>query len=190
MNTKGRALRALRRHVQVVFQNPYTTLNPRWTVRQSLLEPMRANRIAHNDDQRTRLAAAMLERVGIPADALERLPHQFSGGQRQRIAIARCLVLDPQVLVCDECVSSLDATVQLQILDLLGDLQRERQLSYLFISHDLAVVRYFTDRVIVLRQGEVVESGPTAAVCAAPRHEYTRALLQAAFTAPTERDAA
>jgi peptide/nickel transport system ATP-binding protein len=190
MNTKGRALRALRRHVQVVFQNPYTTLNPRWTVRQSLLEPMRANRIAHNDDQRTRLAAAMLERVGIPADALERLPHQFSGGQRQRIAIARCLVLDPQVLVCDECVSSLDATVQLQILDLLGDLQRERQLSYLFISHDLAVVRYFTDRVIVLRQGEVVESGPTAAVCAAPRHEYTRALLQAAFTAHTERDAA
>ena len=190
MNTRGQALRGLRRQVQIVFQDPYTTLNPRWTVRQSLLEPMRVQRIGSSDDERAQRAAEMLERVGIPSDALERLPHQFSGGQRQRISIARCLVLDPQILVCDECISSLDSTVQVQILDLLGGLQRERRLSYLFISHDLAVVRYFTDRVIVMRSGAVIESGPTAAVCAAPQHEYTRELLRAAFTAPAARDAA
>src|SRR6185503_14861448 len=146
---------AYRRRIQIIFQNPYASLNPRFTVGQILLEPMRIHQIGHNDDERTDMAMQLLQKVGLPSAAFSRYPHEFSGGQRQRIAIARCLTLKPEVLICDESVSALDVSVQAQLLNLLQDLQDEYRMSYLFISHDLAVVRYMADEVMVMKDGEV-----------------------------------
>ncbi|QGZ41476.1 peptide/nickel transport system ATP-binding protein [Pseudoduganella flava] len=170
---------AYKRRIQIVFQNPYASLNPRFTVGQILLEPMRLHCIGANDAERVAMARALLERVGLPAQALHRWPHEFSGGQRQRIAIARCLTMKPEILVCDESVSALDVSVQAQVLNLLQDLQDEFALSYIFISHDLAVVKYISDRVMVMRQGEVVECADADELYANPQHPYTRALLAA-----------
>ncbi len=170
---------ALKRRIQIVFQNPYASLNPRFTVGHILTEPMLLHGIGRNDAERTALARELLRRVGLPQDALQRYPHEFSGGQRQRIAIARCLTVKPEILICDESVSALDVSVQAQVLNLLQDLQDEFHMSYLFISHDLAVVHYMSDQVLVMHEGEVVESGDADEVYAHPQHAYTRKLLSA-----------
>ena len=170
---------AYKRRIQIIFQNPYASLNPRFTVGQILLEPMRIHGIGANDRERTATVMALLERVGLPAAAYHRYPHEFSGGQRQRIAIARCLTMKPEILVCDESVSALDVSVQAQVLNLLQDLQDEYKMSYIFISHDLSVVRYIADRVMVMHQGSVVEMADSDVLYRNPQHDYTRALLAA-----------
>ena len=168
-----------KRRIQIIFQNPYASLNPRFTVGQILLEPMRIHRIGAGDAERQALAEALLLRVGLPAQALHRYPHEFSGGQRQRIAIARCLTMKPEILVCDESVSALDVSVQAQVLNLLQDLQDEFGLSYIFISHDLSVVKYIADQVMVMHHGKVVELADSDALYKNPQHPYTRTLLGA-----------
>nr|WP_222859062.1 ABC transporter ATP-binding protein [Paraburkholderia phenoliruptrix] len=173
-----RELRPLRRHVQMVFQDPYASLNPRRTVAEILDTVLVVNRIGTAQQRRARIAA-MLDRVGLPASALGRYPHEFSGGQRQRIGIARALVLEPDLLICDEPVSALDVSIQAQILNLLVDLKRDLGLAYLFISHDLSVVRYIADRVHVMQAGRIVESGDHRDIWRAPQHPYTRTLLDA-----------
>ena len=170
---------AYKRRIQIVFQNPYASLNPRFTVGQILLEPMRIHGIGLDDRERTKSVHALLERVGLPAQAFHRYPHEFSGGQRQRIAIARCLTMKPEILVCDESVSALDVSVQAQVLNLLQDLQDEYKLSYIFISHDLSVVRYIADRVMVMHQGSVVEMADSDELYRNPQHPYTQSLLAA-----------
>ena len=168
-----------KRRIQIVFQNPYASLNPRFTVGQILMEPMRIHGIGANERERGALALTLLDKVGLPAQAFDRYPHEFSGGQRQRIAIARCLTMRPDILVCDESVSALDVSVQAQVLNLLQDLQDEYGMSYIFISHDLAVVRYMADQVMVMHQGRVVEMADSDTLYRAPRHPYTQALLAA-----------
>ncbi len=169
----------VRRRIQVVFQNPYASLNPRYTIGQTLTEPMRIHGIGANDAERQEKARRLIARVGLDDRALYKYPHEFSGGQRQRIAIARCLTLDPEVLVLDEAVSALDVSVQAQVLNLLKDLQDELGLSYVFISHDLAVVRFMADEVIVMKDGVVVEQASAEEILASPREDYTRRLLAA-----------
>jgi peptide/nickel transport system ATP-binding protein len=170
---------AYKRRIQIIFQNPYASLNPRFTVGQILLEPMRIHGIGAHDHERTRMVQTLLERVGLPAQAFHRYPHEFSGGQRQRIAIARCLTMKPEILVCDESVSALDVSVQAQVLNLLQDLQDEYKLSYIFISHDLSVVRYIADRVMVMHHGSVVEMADSDDLYRKPQHPYTQSLLAA-----------
>jgi peptide/nickel transport system ATP-binding protein len=168
-----------KRRLQIVFQNPYASLNPRFTVGQILLEPMRIHGIGATTAEREAEARRLLERVGLPAAAIHRYPHEFSGGQRQRIAIARCLTMKPEILVCDESVSALDVSVQAQVLNLLQDLQDEFGMSYIFISHDLSVVRYMSDHVLVMQHGEVVEQGASDDIFDRPAHPYTQKLLSA-----------
>jgi peptide/nickel transport system ATP-binding protein len=170
---------AYKRRIQIIFQNPYASLNPRFTVGQILLEPMRLHNIGANQAERVDNAYRLLEKVGLPAHALHRYPHEFSGGQRQRIAIARCLTMQPEILVCDESVSALDVSVQAQVLNLLQDLQDEFGLSYIFISHDLSVVKYIADQVMVMHKGEVVELADSDKLYRNPVHPYTRTLLSA-----------
>jgi oligopeptide/dipeptide ABC transporter ATP-binding protein len=171
--------RLLTQDIQVVFQDPYGSLNPVRTVGQTLEEPLLAHRRMGRRQRRVEVATA-LDRVGLDADTQSRYPAQLSGGQLQRVAIARALMLSPRLVVCDEAVSALDLSVQAQILNLLRHLQRELGLSYLFISHDLAVVRHISDRVAVLYRGRLMETGPASEVCDEPDHPYTRALLAAA----------
>lgn len=168
---------AYKRRIQIVFQNPYASLNPRFTIEQILLEPMRIHQIGANDQERVVLAMQWLQKVGLPSSALHRYPHEFSGGQRQRIAIARCLTMQPEILVCDESVSALDVSVQAQVLNLLRDLQDEFGISYIFISHDLSVVKYMADDVMVMYQGKVVEYADAETIYTNPQHPYTRMLL-------------
>jgi peptide/nickel transport system ATP-binding protein len=175
----AREYQAYKRRIQIIFQNPYASLNPRFTVGQILLEPMRIHRIGADDAERTRMAHYLLERVGLPAHAFHRYPHEFSGGQRQRIAIARCLTMKPEILVCDESVSALDVSVQAQVLNLLQDLQDEFGMSYIFISHDLSVVKYISDQVMVMHHGSVVEMADSDQLYRNPQHPYTKALLAA-----------
>ncbi|PZM11934.1 peptide ABC transporter ATP-binding protein [Rhizobium tubonense] len=179
--------RSLRSQVQIVFQNPYGSLNPRQKVGSILEEPLKINT---NDDgpTRRRKAEAMMERVGLRPEHYDRYPHMFSGGQRQRIAIARALMLRPKVLVLDEPVSALDLSIQAQVLNLLMDLQKEMGLAYLFISHGLSVVRHIADEVMVMYLGRPVETGTAAEVFAHPRHPYTAALLSATPIADPERE--
>jgi len=170
---------AYKRRIQIIFQNPYASLNPRFEVGQILLEPLRIHGIGANDRVRSATVMMLLERVGLPAAAYHRYPHEFSGGQRQRIAIARCLTMKPEILVCDESVSALDVSVQAQVLNLLQDLQDEYKMSYIFISHDLSVVRYIADRVMVMHQGSVVEMADSDVLYRNPQHDYTKTLLAA-----------
>ena len=167
------------RKIQIVFQNPYASLNPRFTVGQILMEPMQVHKIGANNVERKQMALDLLEKVSLPAQAFYRYPHEFSGGQRQRIAIARCLTLKPEILICDESVSALDVSVQAQVLNLLQDLQDEFGLSYIFISHDLAVVKYISDQVMVMNHGEIVEIANSDELYHSPKHEYTKRLLSA-----------
>ncbi len=179
LKMSGTDWQQMRRRIQVVFQNPYASLNPRFTIGQTLREPMEIHGIGKDTAEREARAVALLRRVGLDETAMGKYPHEFSGGQRQRIAIARCLTLQPEVLVLDEAVSALDVSVQAQVLNLLKDLQDEFGLSYIFISHDLAVVKFISDEVLVMQNGDVVEQAPTAELIAAPREEYTRRLLGA-----------
>ena len=170
---------AMRRRIQIVFQNPYASLNPRFTIGQTLIEPMTIHGIGATVAEREERARSLLEKVGLDGRAFGKYPHEFSGGQRQRVAIARCLTLNPEVLVLDEAVSALDVSVQAQVLNLLRDLQDELGLSYVFISHDLAVVRFISDEVLVMKDGQVVEQAGAEQILAAPREEYTKRLLGA-----------
>jgi peptide/nickel transport system ATP-binding protein len=169
----------MRRRIQIVFQNPYASLNPRFTIGQTLVEPMTIHGIGGSGAEREERARSLLAKVGLDGTAMGKYPHEFSGGQRQRVAIARCLTLNPEVLVLDEAVSALDVSVQAQVLNLLRDLQDELGLAYVFISHDLAVVRFISDEVLVMKDGEVVEQASAAQILANPQQEYTRRLMGA-----------
>jgi peptide/nickel transport system ATP-binding protein len=166
-----------KKRIQIVFQNPYASLNPRFTVGQILMEPMIIHGLGKDGGDRSKMAFELLAKVGLPEMSFYKYPHEFSGGQRQRIAIARCLTMKPDILICDESVSALDVSVQAQVLNLLQDLQDEFGLSYIFISHDLAVVKYMSDEVMVMSDGAVVEQGDSDDLYAAPKHAYTRKLL-------------
>jgi len=172
----GAELRAARRHLQMVFQDPFASLNPRMKVAEIVGEGLLIHKLGSAEERREKVLR-MLQRVGLSAVDLEKYPHEFSGGQRQRIGIARALVLEPKVVVCDEPVSALDVSIQAQILLLLKELQAEMGLSYLFISHDLRVVRHVADEVAVMHRGRIVEQGEVAQLYAAPQNEYTRNLL-------------
>ena len=171
--------RALRKRMQMIFQDPYASLNPRWKVRDIVGEPLREHGLAMSEPELEAKVADLLHSVGMGAADMEKFPHQFSGGQRQRISIARALATEPEFLICDEPTSALDVSVQAQVLNIMKDLQRERGLSYLFISHNLAVVRHVADEVGVMYLGRLVEVADRVRLFAAPRHPYTRMLLDA-----------
>jgi oligopeptide/dipeptide ABC transporter ATP-binding protein len=172
------ALKTMRRRMQIIFQDPYASLNPRKTVVEIIGTALRLQGMAKRGDVRDRVSQ-LLENCGLKPDHMTRYPHQFSGGQRQRIGIARALALKPDFIVCDEPVSALDVSIQAQIIELLDDLKRELGLTYLFISHDISVIGYVSDRLAVMYLGEIVETGPVRSVLEAPRHPYTQALLSA-----------
>jgi peptide/nickel transport system ATP-binding protein/oligopeptide transport system ATP-binding protein len=172
----GRDLRAARRHLQMVFQDPFASLNPRMKVGDIVAEGLVIHGLGDAEERRVKVQA-MLQRVGLSAADMDKYPHEFSGGQRQRIGIARALILEPRMVVCDEPVSALDVSIQAQILLLLKELQREMGLSYLFISHDLRVVRHIADEVMVMHKGRVVERGDVESLYASPQQEYTQSLL-------------
>ncbi len=163
----------------MVFQDPYSSLNPRLTIGAALSEPLQVLHIEKNKNQRRKKVTELLEKVDLPNTYTNRYPHEFSGGQRQRIVIARALALNPNLLVCDESVSALDVSVQAQVLNLLNDLKKDLGLTMLFISHDLSVVRYMSDRIMVMREGKIIESGNAEEVYQNPQSEYTRQLLAA-----------
>ena len=175
----GAALRAVRRRMQMIFQDPYASLNPRWKVLDIVAEPLREHGLVDGEPAQRARVAELLQSVGLAAADMEKFPHQFSGGQRQRISIARALATQPEFLVCDEPTSALDVSVQAQVLNIMKDLQRARGLTYLFISHNLAVVRHVSDEVGVMYLGRLVELAPKAELFARPRHPYTRMLLDA-----------
>jgi peptide/nickel transport system ATP-binding protein len=166
-----------KRRIQIIFQNPYASLNPRFTVGQIVVEPMSIHGIGKSAQERTDMAFELLSKVGLPEVSFYKYPHEFSGGQRQRIAIARCLTMRPDILICDESVSALDVSVQAQVLNLLQDLQDEYKLSYIFISHDLAVVKYISDQVMVMNDGEIVEIANSDEIYRHPKMPYTQRLL-------------
>ncbi|MFG1477992.1 oligopeptide/dipeptide ABC transporter ATP-binding protein [Xanthobacter sp. V4C-4] len=186
---RGAGLKAYRRQAQMVFQDPFASLNPRHRVAEILNGPLEVHGIGTRSE-RAAAAGAVLDKVGLPREALARYPHEFSGGQRQRLGIARALILSPRLVICDEPVSALDLSIQAQILNLLARMKAELGLSYLFISHDLSVVRYFADRVLVMYLGRIVESGGFQAIFARPLHPYTRALMAAVPTPGRRRHAA
>ena len=174
---RGKSLREFRRQVQIIFQDPYASLNPRMNVERIIAEPLITHKLYGTRAETRQRVLELMHEVGIPAEFLRRYPHQFSGGQRQRIGIARALALSPRLIVCDEPVSALDVSIQSQVLNLLEDLQEQHHLTYLFISHDLSVVRHISDRVCVMFLGMVCEIGDTAGIYSRPIHPYTRFLL-------------
>ena len=179
LSMSARQFMDYKRRIQIIFQNPYASLNPRMIVGETLTEPMAIHGIGASTQERTDLAFEMLHKVGLPEVSFYKYPHEFSGGQRQRIAIARCLTLKPDILICDESVSALDVSVQAQVLNLLSDLQDEFHLSYIFISHDLAVVKYISDEIMVMTQGAIVEIANSDDIYRHPKHSYTQKLLSA-----------
>lgn len=176
----SKELKAIRPQLQIVFQDPMVSLNPRKTIGESLAEPLRFHHKVEGYDEEYARVAESLMQVGLEPEVRNRYPHEFSGGQLQRICIGRAIILRPQLIICDEAVSSLDISVQGQILNLLSDLQKQLHLSYLFIAHDLAVVRHFCDHVVVMYRGKVVESAPADQLFTNPQHAYTKQLLAAA----------
>lgn len=176
---RGAELRNWRSRVQIVFQDPYSSLNPRMTVEAAITEALSIHGIGADKAERIDRAGALLEEVGLKKEHLRRYPHEFSGGQRQRIGIARALAVEPELIVCDESVSALDVSVQAQVLNLLKDLQDKRGLTYLFVSHDLSVVKFMADMMVVMKDGKIVEAGPSDAIYRAPREEYTKKLIAA-----------
>ncbi len=176
---KADDLRNLRKKLQIIFQDPYSSLNPRITIGEAIIEPMRIYNLHGSENARKNKVAELLQKVGLDASQYGRYPHEFSGGQRQRICIARALAVEPEFIICDESVSALDVSVQAQVLNLLNDLKKEFGLTYLFISHDLSVVRYMSDRLMVMKNGEIKEIGEADLVYTKPKSEYTRLLLEA-----------
>ena len=176
---RGRALRDMRRRLQIIFQDPYGSLNPRMTIENAIVEPMVIQRLGSSRADRRDRAVALLEEVGMQADHLRRYPHEFSGGQRQRICIARAVAVQPDFIVCDESVSALDVSVQAQVLNLLKDMQERRGLTYIFISHDLSVVKFMADMMAVMKDGKIVEFGPSENIYADPQQDYTKRLIEA-----------
>jgi peptide/nickel transport system ATP-binding protein len=174
-NTKE--LRAIRSKIQIIFQDPYSSLNPKMTIGQALMEPMMIHKIGSSEKERKKIVLETLENVGLLPEHFNRYPHEFSGGQRQRICIARTLVLQPELIICDESVSALDVSVQAQVLNLLADLRDQFSLTYLFISHDLSVIKHISDRIMVMQKGKIVESGYPNEVYANPNQEYTKELI-------------
>ena len=172
-------MKAIRRKVQVIFQDPYSSLNPRMTVESMLVEAMTVHKLGASRTSRRDRAARLLEEVGLEPVHLRRYPHEFSGGQRQRISIARALAVQPEFIICDESVSALDVSVQAQVLNLLKDLQEQHALTYIFISHDLSVVKFMSDMMAVMNEGKIVELGPSEHIYANPREPYTRRLIEA-----------
>lgn len=186
---KGKALREKRREMQIIFQDPYASLNPRMDVEHIIAEPLNTHKVYPSKEQTRQRVLELMDEVGIPKEFLRRYPHQFSGGQRQRIGIARALALNPKLIVCDEPVSALDVSIQSQVINLLEDLQGQYGLTYLFISHDLSVVRHISDRVCVMFLGCICEIGDTADIYEKPLHPYTRFLLDSVPKPdPTQRD--
>ena len=179
MDMSGRSLRQLRREMQIIFQNPYSSLNPRISVGKAITEPMQIHSAVRSRQQRRDRVVYLLERVGLDASAIDRYPHEFSGGQRQRVCIARSLALNPKFIICDESVSALDVSVQAQVLNLLKELQDEFGLTYIFISHDLSVVKFMSDRIMVMNRGKIEEIGPADEIYQSPSQSYTQQLIQA-----------
>ncbi|MBD2302093.1 ABC transporter ATP-binding protein [Nostoc sp. FACHB-190] len=184
---KGEALQRLRREMQIVFQNPFSALDPRIKVGDAIMEPLLIHSVGKTVKQRRDRVAELLERVGLSPDAMNRYPHQFSGGQRQRICIARSLALNPRFIICDESVSALDVSVQAQVLNLLKELQDEFQLTYIFISHDLSVVKFMSDRILVMNRGQIVEQGTAESIYREPKQAYTQKLIASIPTGSPER---
>ena len=174
-----------RKHIQTIFQDPYASMNPRHSIASIVAEPLKVHARGMSKKDREDRVAELLVKVGLPADSMNRYPHQFSGGQRQRICVARALSSKPEFIICDECVSALDVSVQAQIVNLLQDLQEELGITYLFIAHDLAVVEHICDDALVMELGEIVEQGPTDQLYHAPKHPYTQRLLEAVPKMPT-----
>ncbi len=175
---RRRELRPLRREMQMIFQDPYASLNPRKRIGQIVGDQLKVQKVASGKELRTRVEG-LLERVGLSPEHYNRFPHEFSGGQRQRIGIARALALEPKLIFCDEPVSALDVSIQAQIVNLLDDLQDEMGLTYVFVAHDIGVVRHISDRIAVMNHGQIVETGDADQVCEHPRDEYTKKLLSA-----------
>lgn len=172
-------LKALRKHIQIIFQDPYSSLNPRISVGDAIAEPLKTYNIEHKREKRRAIAMEMMEKVGLSGAFYDRYPHEFSGGQRQRIGIARALVLNPKIVICDESVSALDVSVQAKVLNLLADLKKELGLTYIFISHDLAVVKYVSDRMMVMRSGKMIQIGEADEIYSNPQDSYTKSLIEA-----------
>lgn len=179
MDLSQQELKGLRQHIQMVFQDPYASLNPRKTIENSLGEALWQHGLVKSKEEQQYRVEEVLLKIGLSPDIMHRYPHEFSGGQQQRICIGRAIILNPQLIICDEAVSALDVSIQAQILNLLMDLKEMMQLSYLFISHDLAVIRYLSDFIVVLYQGKIVESAPTEQLFNDPQHPYTQQLLAA-----------
>ena len=180
-----RAFMPYRKRIQTIFQDPYASMNPRHSIASIVAEPLKVHAPEMSKQDREDRVAELLVKVGLPADSMNRYPHQFSGGQRQRICVARALSSKPEFIICDECVSALDVSVQAQIVNLLQDLQEELGITYLFIAHDLAVVEHICDDALVMELGEIVEQGPTDQLYQAPKHPYTQRLLEAVPKMPT-----
>ncbi|BAZ90319.1 ABC transporter-like protein [Raphidiopsis curvata NIES-932] len=178
-NFSGTQLQTLRKQMQIIFQNPFSSLDPRMKIGEAIMEPLLIHSVGKTKQQRQEIVVQLLERVGLSANDMNRYPHQFSGGQRQRICIARSLALNPKFIICDESVSALDVSVQAQVLNLLKELQQEFQLTYIFISHDLSVVKFMSDRILVMNEGRIVEVGTSESIYRQPREEYTRKLIAA-----------
>jgi peptide/nickel transport system ATP-binding protein len=184
---KETSIRKMRKRIQIIFQNPYSSLNPRMSIGKTIAEPLSIHEPQQTEKERRDRVRYLLERVGLDASSYNRFPHQFSGGQRQRICIARALALNPSFIICDESVSALDVSVQAQVLNLLKELQQELGLTYIFISHDLNVVKFMSDRIMVMNKGKIVETDAAETIYQNPQTEYTRQLIAAIPTGKTRK---
>ena len=178
-NLSKKALRTLRKEIQIIFQDPYASLNPRLTVGKAIMEPMKVYGLFDSDNERKAKTIEVLEKVGLEAAHFDRYPHEFSGGQRQRVGIARTIAVQPKLIICDESVSALDISVQAQVLNLLNTLKEDYGFTYIFISHDLSVVKFMSDQLMVMNKGKIEEIGEADSIYESPQKEYTKTLIEA-----------